>query len=206
MASVVAAAVVAGVYAVFSQSVTVQVQSALRMSNQQTAQAILSEFSQAIENVITQPSASSIKAGPQLPDGAYVICMISPPRHSIGKTATVAERRRYSWSQREDGNGMFLGLQRMPFVGPKCIHPLRRDEGQHLNELWPLIERETIASGFQSLSLKYRPANDPNAEWREDWQGDSDDVAVWISVVVGDETREAIVIPKVRTREMSEDQ
>ncbi len=206
VASVVMATVLAGVYATFGQSVKVQVQNTRRMNDSETAEAILSELSQAFENVVSQPKASAIKAGLRQPDGAYVICMTSPSTRLTGRIATVAERRRYFWGHTDEGDGMFLDMQRMPFVGPKCIHPLRTDESQSLQDIWPQIKRETIASRFQSLSVRYRAANDPNGQWQEEWKGDFDDVAVWIIVGVGEEKKEAIIIPKVRTKRSEENQ
>ena len=199
VACVVMSVILGGVYSVFYHCVRTEARSTLRMGDCATAAAVISELTGAVANAVILSGSGPIRGsfrGHQ--DGGSFTCKASIVARSGGQPRVVVQRMRYRWAKHKTNDGIVLTFQGLPFAGTKCIHPLREGE-QPLSELWDKTPPVTIAKRIDVLSVKYRAAGDATGPWLNQWQGQKVP-AVWISVRIADETKDAVIVPKVQGR------
>ncbi len=201
VACVVTSVIIGGVYSTFHHCVKVKTTTTESMDELATANAILGELVGAIENVVIVYSSGPIAGLFRGHDGGAVTIKATFVERHPGQPNVVQERILYRWHRPKASEGddrFILTYKGLPFAGTNCIHSLRQGD-QPLDELFDSLESVIIAKDIDDLSVKYRAVDDPAGQWQTEWKS-PEIPAVWISVRIGDTTRDAVIVPRAKGR------
>jgi len=198
VACVVTSVVLGGVYSTFHHCLRAEGLSAVRMKEAAEVEAVISEFARTLANAAILSGSGPIRGSTASEGTGSLTCRASLVGRSAGRPGLLVQRVLYRWARQEAGKAIVLTVQELPFAGTRCVHPLRVGE-QPLRELWEKVPPVTVAGGIDEMSIRYRAADDPTGQWQDGWER-QEVPAVWINVRIGETTRDAVIVPKVRER------
>lgn len=223
--SVVVVIALTGIFALMKHATDAERRTALRWDDRAAAEAVASHLVIALERAV-YPPGGGIAAGPQ-EDGSMLLTFYTEPltaqptqdapalpdgtppqrpdptalaaRTGIGVAGgrPPLQRRRYHWNFAEAERRGALELRTLLYAGATLLTPGMSEVDPGDPQIWERLTASTVARGVQGISVEYRPAKDPDAEWMNRWHGPPEGVTVRVRVRVGDESVERIVTPHV---------
>ena len=184
--SVVLSMTLLGVYALFWQAMRAEGVTALRWRYRSAAEGIVAHLADAVEQAVNLPQRPTFVAEAGGEEGA-LICQ------------THLQRRRYHWRGDDDARGLALSMQARPFAGTRDLSQgaiANQPDGAPPVEQWDHVASRRIADGVEQIVVRFRPVNEANAQWRDNWEGRAGDVVIWIQVVVGGQLAERVIFPR----------
>lgn len=200
VASTISVVVVIGVYEVFSQVMRTEQRYGVTARHLAAANAVADHLAGAIERVVNLPDSEAMAAERDNDSGVYsVVCRTIGVGYEAGSTRDVGlQLRRYRWGfDEEDAQAGTIQLQIMDYAGSANISSSIAPGKLDTDQQWAKVQPELIAAGLSSVSVQFKALNDSAATWVESWQGDGGNVAVRVSIGVGGQTAERLVVPHV---------
>ena len=194
-----------GVYAIFTQAMSMEEEASSLWDDRTAAAAVADHLTDALEHVVNLPGIPALvgRRGDEENEWTMTLTTISPAP-SDGSPARV-ERRRYCWRHDPDApDATVLELQTAIYAGTTNVTPIDGLAELDETEMWKRLGTEVIGTRLRSIWVSYRTANDPDAEWKDRWNGKTGNVMVRVSVSVGKSRCERTVVPRVNETCMSE--
>jgi prepilin-type N-terminal cleavage/methylation domain-containing protein len=189
VASVVMSIALLGVYEMFRNTMSVEVAAAARWSARTAAQSAVDHVAYAVENATNSSKQPTFLAEISTTSDRAFVCQLP------------LERRRYAWRADGQGGRQTIFVQRKVSAGSADLSSGAEGDSQDTSEgqdeQWGHVTQAVVAKGMDSFSIRFRALDDSSAEWKEDWQGPSGQVAVWIQAAVDNQTAERVIVPAV---------
>ena len=200
VASTISVIVVIGVYEVFRQVMRMEHRYGVTSRYRGAANAVADHMVATIERVVNLPDSAAIIAEQDNDSGVYsLVCRTSGVGYEARSTRDVAlQLRRYRWGfDGEDERTGTIQLQIMDYAGSANISSSISPGELDADQQWAKVQPDLVATGLDSVSVRFKSLSDPNATWVESWQGNGGDVVVRVNVGVGGQTAERLVVPHV---------
>lgn len=187
-----------GVYSIFHQAQHVEGRSSVRWQQQAAAEAVAEHLAQTLERTVNLSSSMpTLNAGPD-EDGTHyqLTCVVgsAPGLYATGYRPTI-QWHRYRWPLERDEDGMSVSRQTTLWNG--AVNVTAEQSGGALGDAdpWAGTRSHVVASQVQGITLRFRRASDPEAQWRGRWSGPVGDVVIRIQVRVGQARAQRTVVP-----------
>lgn len=200
VATVVMSFTLLGVYTVFRQSLLVEESVTSSWRERSEASVVAEYFVNYLQRAVQLDNYPLIQGGPMENKRGYELIFTasgSTPNPSE-PTRAALQRCRFTWGGEEEFEGV-LTVQVIPLAGTTDLGLSAAAQGQAFDDMqrWALTPTVVIADGIDDISIDYRPADDPAADWTNRWQSEDTTPLIRVRVVRGLYTTERHVVPRV---------
>jgi prepilin-type N-terminal cleavage/methylation domain-containing protein len=185
VASVVMTVALLGIHSLLFRAMDVEGRASVRWYANDSAEAVLDQFSRTLETAINFPSIQTlvIEAGVER-DGS-LICQ------------TPSQRVRYCWQKDKSSGKYTLTRQTKPFAGSRDLtKDAVPEESKEGKEIWDTIPPVTVAQGLDAISVKVRPLVEDMPRKDLGYEGMVGKIAIELQVTVENQMRQRTIIPR----------
>jgi hypothetical protein len=208
VACVVMSTALVGVYEMFRQAADIERTASLRWEQRAAADAVVLQIARTIEYAVMLPKVAAIH-GQTNEDGSVSIACVTHARAPSNARSghAMIQRRLYTWCPGTEGQpGGSVEVKTIVYAGSVNVTAGVGGEETGEAEVWNRLPPTVIAMGVDGLSIQYRPADSPNANWEDHFSGPANNIVVALRVRVGGQTIEHFVVPHVNRQLLEEAQ
>lgn len=192
VASVASCLVLFGAYRTLLQGRFVEERNTGKWVAQNAATAVVRQIVNSLENIVNLPEHASL-VGKSVEEGnGYIL-----------QCTNHGQLLQYHWyGPQDEQNQGILERKQILYAGSSAICPAQPDLDGQGDQLWEHIEPEIIAKNVDALTIRFRPADDPDATWENSWSSSVGNVLVAVQVTVDGQTVKNLIVPKANVTAM----
>jgi|GEM_PF-4143315 len=197
VASLIVSISLLGIYSVFREVLRTDARYGAPTRQRSSAAAVARHLAEQLQHAINIPNQSAVTMQTNTDTGVSTLTVTTAPVNaSYSSGLPTLEKRRYEWGFSEpDSNIETLTMKTMTFAGNVNVSNISGLDGMTEEQAWAILTPQTIGRNVDQISVTFRSLASSSSPWIGSYSGDVGDVVVRVSVNVGGQTVQHVIVP-----------